>query len=129
MELHAKIGRWNELQRQLGGLKEEEAALRAEIFKEVFPHPTEGSNTADMPEGWKLKGTYKLNLSLDEAALPAVLAALRKKKVNTDAVILYKPALDTKAYRMMDPDHRHLLETAMVIKPGLPSLELVAPKK
>lgn len=128
MDLHTKIGAWNTLQCQLAAIKEQEMALRTEIFKEIFPQPTEGTNTADMPEGWKIKGTYKLTRTLDESALPAVLEQLRKKKVKTDSVILYKPSLDTKAYRLMDPDHRHLLEQAMVIKPGAPSLELVAPK-
>lgn len=128
MDLHTKIGEWHTLQNQLTSMKEREMELRLEIFKAIFPTPTEGTNTADMPEGWKVKGTYKLSRTLDESALPAILEQLRKKKVKTDTVILYKPSLDTKAYRLMDPDHRHLLEQAMVIKPGAPSLELIPPK-
>ena len=128
MDLHTKIGLWNDLQKQLASIKEQEATLRSEIFQEVFPAPAEGTNTVDMPMGWKLKGTYKLNRSFDESALPAILEQLRKKKVKMDGIVLYKPSLDTRAYRAMDPEHRHLLEQAMVIKPGMPSLELVAPK-
>lgn len=129
MNLHQKIGIWKSLKDQLATIKDQEIALRSEIFKEVFVHPTEGTNTADLPEGWKLKGTYKLNRKLDESALPAILEQLRKKKVNTDQIILYKPTLDTRAYRLMEPDMRHLLEKAMVIEPGAPTLELVEPKK
>jgi hypothetical protein len=81
-----------------------------------------------MPEGWTLKGTYKLTRSLDEAALPAVLAELHKHKISTDALIKYKPSLDTRAYRALDPKWQHVLEQAMEIKPGAPSLELVPPK-
>ena len=81
-----------------------------------------------MPEGWKLKGTYKLTRSLDEAALPAVIAELHKHKVTTDQLITYKPNLNIATYRKLDPKWQRVLEQAMEIKPGAPTLELLAPK-
>lgn len=127
-ELFAKIGEWNTLQTQLEAIKAQEMKLRKEIFDASFPSPTEGVNDFELPEGWKLKGTYKLTRNIDEAALPAVLTELRKHKVNTDALLRYKPSLDIKAYRALDPKYRTIFEQAMEIKPGAPSLELVAPK-
>ncbi len=102
--------------------------LRKEIFEECFPTPVEGTATIDMPEGWALKGTYKLTRSIDEAALPAVLAELRKHKVSTDTIITYKPNLSLSNYRKLDPKWQRVLEQAMTVKPGAPTLELVAPK-
>lgn len=127
-QLYSKIGRWNELQAKLASIKDEEMKLRKEIFEECFPTPVEGTATIDMPEGWALKGTYKLTRSIDEAALPAVLAELRKHKVSTDTIITYKPNLSLSNYRKLDPKWRRVLEQAMEIKPGAPTLELVAPK-
>lgn len=126
--IYSKIGRWTQLQNQLVSIKDEEMKLRKEIFEECFPSPTEGASTIDMPEGWKLKGTYKLTRSLDEAALPAVIAELHKHKVATDQLIAYKPNLSLSAYRKLDEKWRRVLEQAMEIKPGAPTLELVAPK-
>lgn len=127
-QLYSKIGRWNELQAKLASIKDEEMKLRKEIFEECFPTPVEGTATIDMPEGWTLKGTYKLTRSIDEAALPAVLAELRKHKVSTDTIITYKPNLSLSNYRKLDPKWQRVLEQAMTVKPGAPTLELVAPK-
>lgn len=127
-QLYTKIGRWNDLQAKLASIKDEEMKLRKEIFEECFPSPTEGTAAVDMPGGWKLKGTYKLTRTLDEAALPAVIAQLHKHKVSTDQLITYKPSLSLSAYRKMDDKWRKVLEQAMEIKPGAPTLELVAPK-
>jgi hypothetical protein len=127
-ELFSKIGRWNELQGQLSSIKDAEMKLRKEIFDACFPSPTEGTNNAEMPEGWTLKGTYKLTRSLDEAALPAVVSELHKHKVSTDTLITYKPSLSLSAYKKLDPRWQKVLEQAMEIKPGAPSLELVPPK-
>jgi len=127
-ELFVKIGRWNELQKQLAAVKDQELKLRTEIFAAAFPAPIEGTNTSELPEGWELKGVYKLIRTLDEAALPAVLKELHKHKINTDALVTYKPSLNIKGYRIMDSAFRPILEQAMEIKPGAPSLELVPPK-
>lgn len=127
-QLYTKIGRWNDLQSKLASIKDEEMKLRKEIFEQCFPTPVEGTATVDMPEGWKLKGTYKLTRSLDEAALPAVIAELHKHKVATDQLITYKPSLSLSTYRKLDPKWQRVLEQAMEIKPGAPTLELVAPK-
>lgn len=127
-ELFAKIGRWNDLVSQLSSIKDQEMKLRKEIFDACFPDPVEGTNKIDMPEGWVLKGTYKLTRSLDEAALPAVVAELRKHKVNTDSLISYKPSLSVSAYKKLDAKWQKVLEQAMETKPGAPSIELVPPK-
>jgi hypothetical protein len=127
-ELFTKIGRWNELQSQLSSIKDQEMKLRKEIFDACFPNPTEGTNKTDMPEGWSLKGTYKLTRSLDEAALPAVLTELHKHKVRTDDVVVYKPSLSMTGFKKLDDKWQHVLEQAMVTKPGAPTLELIPPK-
>ena len=126
--LYAALGQWKTLNEQLASLKDQEAKLRKEIFELAFPAPVEGANTLELPEGWKLKGTHKLNRSIDESALPAILETLRKKKVDTEPLIKYKPELSISAFRKMNPDHAHILEQALVIKPGMPSMELIPPK-
>lgn len=126
--LYTKIGEWNALQRQLTKLKDDEMRLRKEIFAACFPDPTEGTMKVDMPEGWALKGVYKLTRSIDEAALPAVLSELHKRHVNTDTFLRYKPTLDLKAYRALDPRWQEIFEQALEIKPGAPTLEIIPPK-
>lgn len=127
-ELFTKIGRWNELQSRLTSIKDEEMKLRTEIFEACFPNPTEGTNKVDMPEGWMLKGTYRLTRSLDEAALPAVITELHKHKVKTDDVVTYRPNLSLTGFKKLDAKWQKVLEQAITTKPGAPTIELVAPK-
>jgi len=108
-----------------------EQALRKEVAELFFPTPSEGVNSTPLAEGWALKYTYKIDRKLDEAALPAVKAKLQEMEVNTDVLVVMKPSLDTKAYKALvtlNPEGAKIFEQAMIIKPGSPTLELVAPK-
>ncbi len=106
----------------------EEMRLRKLVFALAFPTPVEGTNDLDLPNGWKIKGTYKLDRKLDEAALPAVLETLRQQGVVADSLIRRKPEIDTKAYRALSDANRLIFEQAMTIKPASPTLELNPPK-
>lgn len=106
----------------------EEMRLRKLVFAIAFPSPVEGTNDVDIPNGWKIKGTYKLDRKLDEAALPIALAELRKQNVVTETLIRYKPEIETKAYKALSDANRMILEQAMTIKPASPTLELIPPK-
>jgi len=126
--LYQTIGRWKELAAQLETIKAQEMALRKEVFEAAFTAPIEGSNTYELPEGWKLQATHKLNRSIDAAALPAVLEQLRKKHVDTEKLIRYKPELAVTAYRDLPPPLMHIVDQALTIAPGAPALKLIAPK-
>ena len=110
----------------------EESDLRKKVFALYFPAPTEGTNTVEFAGGWKLKGTYKLDRKVDEAALPAIFQALRDMyQVDAGLIVKPEPKLDTKAYKALrdiNPEAAKLFETCLTIKPQSPTLELVAPK-
>lgn len=107
---------------------EKEQALRKEVFALFFPAPVEGTNKFDLLEGWELKGTYKIDRKVDEAAVPAVTEALREMGVNADLLISYEPKLKTATYRELTAEQRVVFDQALTIKPGSPTLELIAPK-
>ena len=129
----AKLAQWTALKGRIAAecapLVAEEMTLRKELFTLLFPSPVEGTNTADIEAGWKVKGTYKLDRKLDAAALPAVLEELRKQDVVADALIKYVPELNTKDYKALNADNRKIFEQAMTIKPASPTLELIPPKE
>lgn len=111
---------------------EREQALRKEVFALFFPEPTEGTNNFGLEADWKLKGVYKIDRKIDEAALPAVQSQLRELGVNPDPLVKMTPSLDTKAYKSLqtlNADACKVFEQALTIKPGSPTLELVAPKE
>lgn len=124
-----RLGEWAAVTDQLASLKAYESALRKEIFTALFPTPCEGTNTVALPEGWRAKGTYVLNRTLDEAALPAVLEKLRSMQAPVDLLVTYPPKLSVSTYRKLDAKAQRILEQAMETKPGMPGLELIAPKE
>lgn len=105
-----------------------EQELRKQVFAAFYPDPKEGTNTLNLAEGWKLKGVYKLDRKIDEAALPAVTEQLREMGVNTDTLVKWTPSLKTAIYKELTAEQRAVFDQALIIKPGLPTIELVAPK-
>ena len=112
-------------------MAEEEMALRKLVAAAFFPEPVEGANTSALNGGWTLKLTYKIDRKLDEAAMPAVYAKLREMGINPDPLVRFKPELETKAYKglaKINEAAAKVMDAALVIKPGSPTLELVPPK-
>lgn len=104
-----------------------EQELRKQVFAAFYPDPKEGTNTLNLAEGWKLKGVYKLDRKIDEAALPAVTEQLREMGVNADTLVKWTPSLKTATYKELTAEQRAVFDQALIIKPGLPTIELVAP--
>ena len=121
------IVEWNYLNDQIKALKDKEMTLRTKLADFYFPTPKEGTNTTDLPDGWKLKGKFQYYRNIDKAALPAVLEKLPEG--TEDKVINYKPELKLRDYKNLLEDHKKIFDEALVIKPGTPSLELVPPKE
>lgn len=110
-------------------LIEQEKAMRQELFGDAFPAPKEGTNNLELMDGWKLKGTLKIDRKIDDAALPAVMEAIRGMGVNPDPCIERKPSLALKAYKALPPEIQKVFDTALTIKPALPTIEVVPPPK
>lgn len=122
-----KLAEWTTATETLKKAKKREAKLRQEAFDLFFPDPEEGVNTAQLEAGYKLKGTHKINRNLDEAALPAVFEKLPEG--TKDLLIKEKPNLILAAYKKLNKKNRNVFDMALTIKPGTPSMEIVAPKE
>lgn len=133
-EKRALLIEWSQAQVKLAGVKllvENEMRLRKQVMEAYFPVPVEGVNTCQLEAGWELKGTYKIDRRLDEAALPAINIELRGMNVNPDRLVRFKLELDTAAYKTLvqiNPQAAKVFEKAMISKPSAPSIELKSPK-
>lgn len=126
---YEKLTEWMELAKELSRVKAEEMALRKDLFDHSFPSPTEGTQRADLQENWKLKGEYKLNRKIDEAALPAVLDTLREVfRVDTEKLVKFKPEMSVSEYKKLPPEAIKVMDQALVVSPGTPSLTVEPPK-
>ena len=128
----AKLEEWRLAKQKADGVKPivaEEQRLRKEVFNLFFPTPKEGTDKVELGEGWLLKGTYKLDRKIDEAALPTVQKELREIDINPDLLVNWEPKLKTAIYKELTEPQRRIFDQALVIKPGSPTVELVPPKK
>lgn len=131
-ERMALLRDWNTAVVQTVAAKEliaQEQELRKAVMAEFFPTPKEGANNLDMGQGWTLKGIYKIERKVDEAALPAVKEQLRQLGVNADTLIKYKPEVATTIYKTLSEQARLVFDAALTIKPGSPTVELIPPKE
>lgn len=128
----AKLEEWRSAKADADAVKSivaKEQKLRKEIFELFFPEPNEGTNTLELPEGWKLKGVYKLTRNIDDSALSTVMGMLRDVGVNPDTLVQWKPSLKLATYKELTAEQRNLMDDAIICKPGSPTIELVAPKE
>lgn len=125
MEYMEALERQQELAAAIKHMQAEERALREGLFNGTFPAPREGTNEYTLPDGRIVKGTFKLNRSLNEDELKGVLKQLGWKKA--DAPVRTKTELDLTRYRELPDETRAIFDTALEIKPGLPTLEVVTP--
>jgi hypothetical protein len=124
------LNAWIEMQQKLGALKSAEMLLRMKIFKGLFPHPVEGTNSVPLGnEGWVIKAKYPIIRKPDVALLTARAQELREAGIPLDTVIRTIPELATGEYRKLSDEQRHLLDQVMEIKAGSPALEIVLPKR
>lgn len=125
-DINKLLQQWSDLNTQLKAVKDAELGLRKQLFAYFFPNPEEGTNTVDLGNGWKLKAGYKLNRSVDKAALMSVLKEMPEG--SEDTLIDYKPSLKLSAYRKLDKDICLVFDEALITKPGTPTLDIVPPK-
>ena len=155
VQAEADLALWYQQSVQLKALKESEMELRNKVVQYYFPLGLkEGTNKADLPEGWKLDVKGTINRKVDEAVISAVMSEMADKfQIDAGEFIKYKPELDLPAYRQLvdnvvifgDPVQGEAQERAkareqaklilatfeqlLIITDGSPQVSLVAPKK
>ena len=128
-EIDKDLQRWYALQAELATVKEQEMTLRKKIFAHFFPTPNEGTNTVPLGANWKIVAKYPITRTVDKGLLTTMTPVLREAGINVDDVIRWKPELAVTVYRNLTADQIHLVDQCLEIKPGSPSLDLVAPKE
>lgn len=125
----ADLHTWFNLNQELTRLKNAEQLLRMKIFKGKFPNPREGTNNFLMPDGYVLKGKHNINRTVEEAAFKGSIEELAKNGIPTDTIVKFKPELVTSVYRELTEEQRNLFDTVLIIKDGMPGLEISKPKR
>lgn len=134
------LTRWHTVQAQMKTLQDEEAQLRTKIVFDGFTkEQLEGTETRDIGDGsgYRLKATKVMNYSATNASgqvmnLLNVVGPIDQALAQN--LISWKPDISTPAYRDLvklleiHPELKGLAAACITVKPGMPQLEIVAPK-
>jgi len=128
-----KLGEWKKIKESIDSLTARELVLRAEIFAECFESPREGVNAIDLPKGYQLKATHRINRSVSQEAFAAwYQRAMSEHEIVSaeQARALFKPRweLVISQWKKLDPQQILCLAEVVTEKAGLPALEIVEPK-
>lgn len=129
-----RIAAWDETKAQLAVLKEREAEMRKALIEELYSDAEIGVNTIELANGYELKATVKENYSLIEeddrleSALTAIENLGERGRLYAERLIKWKPSLDKKEYDALPSDVKQIIDTAVLVKPAAPTLEIKAPK-
>lgn len=130
------IQEWRKAEKKLADAKAEEIRLRNLAILLNFPNHTdadEGTQNAELGNGYKLKAVFKQNYNLaDGDAVDAALTKMESLGAEgtflAERIVKWKPELSLSEYRKLEPQYKAIVDTVLTTKPGQASLEFVEPK-
>jgi hypothetical protein len=130
------LAKWFLIKKQLGELKAVEAMMRKRIFNFYFPAPEEGTNTFPLKDGTgaELKATHVIDRKVDEGELEALKEAMFAEgsnlpELDLTKLIKWKPELAISEYRKLSDEERLIFDRCLVVKPGMPQVDIKIPKR
>lgn len=122
------LAEWQRLSEEIKTLQSLEKDLRQKIFLESFPTLEDGTDYIELGNGYRLKGVAKLNYTLDDNdKVIKMLPTL--SPVASERIVNWTPKLSVKEYKLLSEEDRAKVDAVLEIKKGLPSIEIVEPKK
>lgn len=124
-----EFNEWYTLKQQMETIKEREAELRKKIFAAYFTEAHEGTNKLELQGGYTLNGKRVISRTIDKGAMVSLTPELQAAGIRLDDIVEWKPSLKLSMYRKLTEEQTKLFDQILVIKDGMPGLEIVAPKE
>jgi len=136
-EVSELLSRWLAAKQNLEAAKEAEMALRnAVVFASKLFDPTKdkGTQRVQIGNGWEAKAVKSLTYKIENKKGEAFVALAKLSELGESSARIaqnlfsFDANLRTTEYEKLNADEKVLIDQILTIKPGTPSLELVAPK-
>lgn len=131
---------WQTADKALEVAKAQENLLRRSVVARYLTQPNEGMNNVELGKGYLLKIQQPFNYTLSNSekpksgeplatdkALDAIKALGNEGKFIADRLVKWKPELSITEYRNLAPQYKAVIDKALTITPGLPTIEIKAP--
>lgn len=141
LDQFAILKAWSDANDELQAVKYRETQLRMMAFQRNVPDPKEGTNTLEIGSGFVLKAEYKYNYNLSKVLkndAKEVIGVLddsldvyereTEDKSAAERLVKWSPEISVTEYKRMKDNaaFRHIAPF-LTIKPGMPTLSIVAP--
>lgn len=135
------IAEWDKTAKYAATWKYKEAALREEVVKRIFANDiTAGTYNYELGLGYKLKCVKKdtytpvtKKTNPDDITINDALQRIgemgNEGKFIVGRIIKWKPELSLTEYKNLSDDMKKIITDALIIKPAMPTLEIIEPKK
>lgn len=126
--VQAELSEWQEICNWMSTAKARETELRQKLYTLFFDDPQEGINRAMLPDGRIIEATRKINRSIDEASLDAVMLELPEDSPyrNVGVLVKYEPKLVMKGFRTLPEDQALIFHQTLIEADGLPQLAVLS---
>ena len=129
------VGAWHAAKLEVKKWQNIENLLRPKIFKHFFPLAEEGTNNYTLPDGFILKGNRVISREVDPAAVDAFSqpgpngepSKFAQAKINSDNLLRRKLELKVGEYRKLTAEELKVMDQCLIIKDGMPGLEIAPP--
>lgn len=124
-ELNELLTEWAHSEQQAKIWSDREKALREQIFHMCFPTPLPGTkdNKLKLPLGHTLVGDYRLNYSVDRAALETLRGDAAALPI-IEQIVTYRPEVSGSKFRSLTDNEKAVAAQFVTEKPGTPGLEI-----
>lgn len=130
---------WVQSVSDLDAAKKRESELRKKVIDGNFPNnpegPISGTQTVDLGNGYKIKAEFKLNYRLEnknqelDKALDAIVNTFEEGDYVARNLVKWKPELSMTEYKKLPNEIKSVIDEALVVTQGLPSLKFIQPKE
>ena len=114
------IAEWQATKTQLAILQDKEKELRVQIIKCCFDDESEGTRKSG-----NLKARFGMTRTVNSDDLLRLQDEFLASGIPLGDVVQFKPSLNLKAYRALTVDQQRSFDRCLVVKPSLPTLEVV----
>lgn len=118
------IEQWQALKSQVANLQEQEKALRKRLieenFKDVNPEKDEGTHRSGI-----LRVRFGMTRTVNSDDLLRLQDEFLASGIDLGSLVQFKPSLNLKSYRALTVDQQRSFDRCLVVKPSLPTLEVV----
>lgn len=124
------ISEWERADQNQREWRAREIELRARVVSLLFDSSKQsGVEHLELANGWKLSATKKLDYKLNNKNNELDEALKGFDDALAELLVKWEPKLSVSNYQALTPALQSKLSGCLTIKPAMPSLEMVGPKK